>query len=206
MKTQRESDEVARLDGVGSAGAGARAWSPARTRWRRAMRGCFLSLTGTEREAWPRCLAISGGADVSNDNPFSESQFKPLKYRPAFPSRFGGPKDARGVCAGFFGWLQHRAPPFRARLAHPRRHALRPGPPVDGSRPTRAGRRLHPTPGTLCGQDASSAFTVRSRVDHPAQTRRRKGDQDVIAQPEACYHNPAGANRGRLGGEQPANG
>jgi putative transposase len=33
---------------------------------------------------------------VSNDNPFSESQFKTLKYRPEFPDRFGSQEDARG--------------------------------------------------------------------------------------------------------------
>ena len=34
---------------------------------------------------------------VSNDNPFSEAQFKTLKYRPAFPERFGSIQDARGI-------------------------------------------------------------------------------------------------------------
>lgn len=41
---------------------------------------------------------------VSNDNPFSESQFKTLKYRPSFPKRFGCIEDARAFCATFFGW------------------------------------------------------------------------------------------------------
>jgi putative transposase len=41
---------------------------------------------------------------VSNDNPFSESQFKTLKYRPDFPDRFGSLQDARGFCGPFFGW------------------------------------------------------------------------------------------------------
>jgi putative transposase len=41
---------------------------------------------------------------VSNDNPFSESQFKTLKYRPEFPARFGGLEDARAFCVDFFGW------------------------------------------------------------------------------------------------------
>ena len=35
---------------------------------------------------------------VSNDNPFSEAHFKTLKYRPAFPERFGSIQDARGHC------------------------------------------------------------------------------------------------------------
>jgi signal transduction histidine kinase len=39
---------------------------------------------------------------VSNDNPFSEAQFKTLKYRPAFPERFGSIQDARAYCHDFF--------------------------------------------------------------------------------------------------------
>lgn len=41
---------------------------------------------------------------VSNDNPFSESQFRTLKYRPTFPARFGSLEDARAFCADFFTW------------------------------------------------------------------------------------------------------
>ncbi|HEY5276163.1 MAG TPA: DDE-type integrase/transposase/recombinase, partial [Coriobacteriia bacterium] len=41
---------------------------------------------------------------VSNDNPFSESQFRTLKYRPTFPDRFGSIEDARAFCADFFTW------------------------------------------------------------------------------------------------------
>lgn len=41
---------------------------------------------------------------TSNDNPFSESQFKTLKYRPGFPKNFGCIEDARGFCGGFFDW------------------------------------------------------------------------------------------------------
>lgn len=41
---------------------------------------------------------------VSNDNPYSESQFKTLKYRPQFPKRFGSIEDARSFCVTFFNW------------------------------------------------------------------------------------------------------
>ncbi len=41
---------------------------------------------------------------VSDDNPYSESQFRTLKYRPAFPDRFGSFEDARAHCVRFFGW------------------------------------------------------------------------------------------------------
>jgi putative transposase len=41
---------------------------------------------------------------VSNDNPYSESQFKTMKYRPEFPDRFGSIEDARSFCQNFFTW------------------------------------------------------------------------------------------------------
>jgi len=47
---------------------------------------------------------------VSDDNPFSEAQFRTLKYRPDFPERFGSIQDARAHCQHFFHWYntQHR--------------------------------------------------------------------------------------------------
>ena len=44
---------------------------------------------------------------VSNDNPFSESQFKTLKYRNDFPERFDSIEHARTWCKGFFDYLRH---------------------------------------------------------------------------------------------------
>jgi putative transposase len=41
---------------------------------------------------------------TSNDNPFSESHFKTLKYRPQFPQRFGCIEDAKAFCRHFFNW------------------------------------------------------------------------------------------------------
>jgi putative transposase len=44
---------------------------------------------------------------VSNDNPYSEAQFKTLKYCPAFPERFGSIQDARVFCETFFTHYNH---------------------------------------------------------------------------------------------------
>ena len=44
---------------------------------------------------------------VSNDNPFSEAQFKTLKYCPAFPARFGSLEDGRAFGHHFFGWYNN---------------------------------------------------------------------------------------------------
>ncbi len=47
---------------------------------------------------------------VSDDNPYSESQFKTLKYRPGFPDRFGSLQDSVAFCRSFFRWYntEHR--------------------------------------------------------------------------------------------------
>lgn len=47
---------------------------------------------------------------TSNDNPYSEAQFKTLKYRPEFPERFGCIEDAKAFCRDFFSWYnkEHR--------------------------------------------------------------------------------------------------
>ena len=47
---------------------------------------------------------------TSDDNPYSESGFKTLKYRPDFPERFGSIEDGRRFCQDFFPWYnnEHR--------------------------------------------------------------------------------------------------
>jgi transposase InsO family protein len=93
---------------------------------------------------------------VSNDNPYSEAQFKTMKYVPDFPERFGSLPDARAFCDGFFTAYNHEhrhsgigmhTPASvhygtaqtihdlrqhaldRAHAAHPERFARRPQPP-----------------------------------------------------------------------------
>ena len=47
---------------------------------------------------------------VSDDNPFSEAQFKTLKYHPSFPGQFGDQGQAKTFCRSFFRWYnaEHR--------------------------------------------------------------------------------------------------
>ena len=45
---------------------------------------------------------------TSNDNPFSESHFKTLKYQPRFPQRFGCIEDAKSFCRRFFDWYNQQ--------------------------------------------------------------------------------------------------
>lgn len=66
---------------------------------------------------------------VSNDNPYSEAQFKTLKYRPAFPERFGSLEDARGACVDFFDWynLEHHHAGIGLLTPHDVHHGLAAG-------------------------------------------------------------------------------
>jgi hypothetical protein len=111
---------------------------------------------------------------TSNDNPFSESQFRTLKYRPEFPDRFGSIQDSRAFCHTFFPWYNdhHRhsgigmmtpamvhyglAPAIRqnrqlvldaAYAAHPDRFVRKP--PVPLPFPRRSGSTNHKTHTTI---------------------------------------------------------
>jgi putative transposase len=55
----------------------------------------LADLAVTKSHSRPRC---------SNDNPFSEAQFKTLKYRPDFPDRFGSVEHARDHARAFYTW------------------------------------------------------------------------------------------------------
>ena len=62
---------------------------------------------------------------VSDDNPFSEAQFKTLKYHPSFPGRFEGPGPGQDLLSIVLPLVQCRAPPRRDLHADPRTGPLR---------------------------------------------------------------------------------
>jgi putative transposase len=82
---------------------------------------------------------------TSTDNPYSEAQFKTLKYRPEFPERFDSIEQAREFCRGFLSLEQPRTSPLRDRLDDPRlpsttgeRSSYTPRAPASSKPPTRA--------------------------------------------------------------------
>ena len=102
---------------------------------------------------------------VSNDNPFSEAQFKTLKYRPAFPERFGSIQDARAFCHVFFPWYNTEHHHSGLGLLTPARRPPRPGRATRRSAGDRARHGLRRAPGTL----PRAACPTRRRV------RRKSG-------------------------------
>jgi hypothetical protein len=89
---------------------------------------------------------------VSNDNPFSEAQFKTLKYRPDFPGRFTSVEDARANCQRFFTYYndEHRHSGLGlhtpADVHYGRAHKSRPSGPRCSRSPTPR------TPSASCGE------------------------------------------------------
>ena len=117
---------------------------------------------------------------VSNDNPFSEAQFKTLKDCPQFPERFGSLEDGRAFGQVFFPWYnqEHRhsglgfltpavvhfgqAPPRSAR------RASRCSPPHTRRIPSASSRADHNRP----------IYLARCGSTHPRRTRPRRMPQE----------------------------
>ena len=104
---------------------------------------------------------------VSDDNPFSEAQFKTLKYHPGFPKRFADINDATAFCRSFFPWYNH---------SH------------------RHGGIAMLTPDDVHSGRAEEVLSVRQKTmdrafaDHPE--RFTKGRSTISKLPAAVYINP----------------
>ena len=83
---------------------------------------------------------------VSNDNPFSEAQFKTLKYRPDFPERFGCIEDARAHCKDFFDWYnrEHHHSGLGLMTPHDVHHGLADHRHAERARVLENAHRAHP--------------------------------------------------------------
>ena len=103
---------------------------------------------------------------VSNDNPYSESQFKTMKYRPDYPGRFGSLQDARSWANSFFTWYNSQHYPGGIGLL---------------------------SPGTVHYGKAESALIKRQQVLESAYAARPerfvKGSPTVPALPRAVWIN-----------------
>jgi putative transposase len=96
---------------------------------------------------------------TSTDNPFSEAQFRTMKYRPEFPDRFGCLQHARSFSGSFFSWYNrfHRHGGLAMLTPHDVHHGLGAQRLADRARVLATAYRTHPerfphgvpTPGTL---------------------------------------------------------
>jgi putative transposase len=143
---------------------------------------------------------------VSDDNAFSEAQFKTLKYQPDYPGRFAGELHARGWLEPFFGWhndehhhsnlaLFTPADVFYGRIEHVRiiRQAA-----LDAAHAAHPERFPHGAPRVLLPPSevsinpiTSSAVTVNSAPGH-----HQDGPQPEAEPPLAATTTTAGLGRG----------
>ena len=126
---------------------------------------------------------------VSNDNPFSEAQFRTFKYRPAFPKRFGALEHARAICHDLLAWYNDVPPPQRPQLSHAGRRALRPraGDPRPASpHPPRGLRRAS---GAIRQRATTPRNLADRRVDHPpSKTTRQDAPGPTTGTPDDSQH------------------
>ncbi|WP_237774734.1 DDE-type integrase/transposase/recombinase [Actinosynnema sp. ALI-1.44] len=117
---------------------------------------------------------------TSNDNPYSEAQFKTMKYVPDFPDRFGSLADARTFCEGFFLSYNHEHRHSGIGMHTPGLGALRHRRTDPGAAPgnTQPGLRgapgtLHPpTPATQAARGGLDQPTRRTTTANPIGTNR----------------------------------
>ena len=115
---------------------------------------------------------------TSTDNPYSESQFKTMKYRPEFPARFDSIEHARAFCREFFAWYNHQH--RHSGIGYMTPAAVHTGNAKPAARRTAPPSSKPPTP---AGPSDSSAATrppetTHRRLDQQAPTR---GDRSLIA-------------------------
>ena len=146
---------------------------------------------------------------VSNDNPYSESQFKTLKYRPEFPKRFGSIQHARDVCRDLFGWYNTEHYHSGIGLLTPEVGALRPG--GDDRRRSQAGALglLRSPSGAFCEGNAETARNTLSGVDQSTDDENDASDGRTshvrdLGRPTGTphLHHLRGSRRLRLGPPQ----
>ncbi len=105
---------------------------------------------------------------TSTDNPYSEAQFKTLKYRPEFPDRFDSIEHARAFCRVFFDWYnqQHR---------HSGIGLMTPAAVHHGHAQELHARRAR----VLDDRLRHNAGAVRPQAAHPAAATNRRLDQQA---------------------------
>ena len=114
---------------------------------------------------------------VSDDNPFSEAQFKTLKYRPRLPRPFRLHRGRPSALPDLLRLVQQRTSPHRAGPARSRRRALRHRRHHPREARRRARCRIRRPPGTVRAKAARATEPAQRFVDQ--QARRHRGGRSV---------------------------
>ena len=121
---------------------------------------------------------------TSSDNPYSESNFKTLKYRPEFPARFDAIEHARAHCRAFVDWYNHAhrhsgiGLMTPAAVHHGQASSCTPPAPSCSTPPTRSTPNVRP-------QAADPAGAADRRLDQ--QAGRHEGGRVTKFEHEASH-------------------
>ena len=111
---------------------------------------------------------------TSSDNPYSESNFKTLKYRPEFPARFDSIEHARAHCRAFFDWYNHEHRHSGIGLMTPAAVHHGQAPQLHAARARVLDAAYAAEPRAVRPQAARPARATDRRVDQQATRRRRR--------------------------------
>lgn len=115
---------------------------------------------------------------VSDDNPYSESQFKTLKYRPDFPERFDSIEHARAHCQTFFAWYntEHRHCGIGYMTPHSVHHGLAPA--LQATRQATLDAAFHVHPNRFKNRHPKPhRLPVAAWINPPSKERQPAADQ-----------------------------
>ena len=127
-------------------------------------RYCGQALT-----ACPRVTKSHSRPHTSNDNPFSESHFKTLKYPPQFPKRFGCIAGRQGLLPPFLRLVQSGSPSRRSWPDDAQPGSLRPGRRHPRGAPENPRSGLSCQPRALRPKIANTARKTDRNLDKPAR-------------------------------------
>ena len=134
----------------------------------------------------PDILASYSKPRVSDDNPYSESQFKTLKYAPSYAGRFSDPQDARTYFQAFFPWYSTQHRHSGLEFCQARQLTLWPDTADAGRQTTGAQPRLSQAPRTI--RQWKTLTTTRSgrSLDQPTQEYHRVPPLESVNSGEGC--------------------
>ena len=120
---------------------------------------------------------------VSDDNPFSEAQFKTLKYHPGFPGRFPDITAATVFCQTFFPWYntEHRHAGIAMLTPHDVHHGRAKRVLEQRERTLQAAWSQHP--GTIRSWSPQAPASPQRGLDQPTRRAHNATDCSVIADP-----------------------
>ena len=125
---------------------------------------------------------------VSNDNPYSEANFKTLKYCPAFPGEFGSIEDVNVFCRDFFWYYNNEHRHSGIAMHTPATVHDGSGSPSKPAAPPPSTPPTEPTPGgSTAAPGRARCLPTRGSTNRPQPAPRRTSHHRPRKQPDVSF-------------------